>query len=84
MWYEAFQEDSSCLIYISDWFVKSQQVNLWYEDYYGDDNYGVIIKWYEGYEKRKAQKAKRKEELMPSVWYSSGGIGACQKSRKKG
>ena len=32
---------------------------------------GVIIKWYNGYQKRKTQKAKRKEELMPIAWHPS-------------
>ena len=28
-----------------------------------------FIKWHEGYKKRKAQKAKIKEELMPIAWH---------------
>ena len=28
-----------------------------------------MIKWYNGYKKRRAQKAKIKEELMPIAWH---------------
>ena len=30
-----------------------------------------LIEWFDGYQKRKAQKAKIKEELSPIVWYPS-------------
>ena len=37
-----------------------------------DDSYNnKLIKWYNGYRKRKAQKAKIKYELMPIAWQSS-------------
>ena len=32
-------------------------------------NNAFIIKWYHGYQKRKSQKAKIKEELLPIVWH---------------
>ena len=40
----------------------------------GDGNYYYyydykFIKWYEGYKKRKAQKVKIKEELLPTAWH---------------
>ena len=38
------------------------------DDYYNDDE---LIKWYNGYKKRKAQKALIKEELMPITWHQS-------------
>ena len=60
----AARGDPSSLLYVSGWFVTQQQVKLWYDDDYHRDD-GVIIKWYEGYQKRKAQKAKVKEELLP-------------------
>ena len=28
-----------------------------------------MIEWYEGYKKRKSQKAKIKEELLPIAWH---------------
>ena len=39
------------------------------DDYYCDDD--KIVKWYEGHQKHKAQKAKIKDELMPIAWYPS-------------
>ena len=59
---------SSFLIYIPDWFVTQQQVKLWHDDddYYNDDK---LIKWYDGYQKRKAQKAQIKKELRPIAWH---------------
>ena len=51
------------LEYIPDWFVTREGVDMWYDDvdYYDEDNF---FKWYEGYKKRKDQKASIKEELM--------------------
>ena len=43
---------------VPDGFVRSKQVNLWYDDDYYDDDYDKIIEWYESYLRRKAQKAK--------------------------
>ena len=49
---------------------------MWYDDYsdddgghwHGDDNQDKFFEWYNGYQKRKAQKAKVKEELLPIAW----------------
>ena len=41
----------------------------WYWDWDCNDN--EINKWYEGHQKRKAQKAKIKDELMPIAWHPS-------------
>ena len=50
--------------------MTQQQIKSWDEDdYYCDDD--KIVKWYEGHQKRKAQKAKIKDELMPIAWYPS-------------
>ena len=38
-----------------------QQVKLWHDD--------EIIEWHNGYQKRKAQKAKIEEELMHIAWH---------------
>ena len=42
---------------VPDWFVTQEEVKLWHDDndFYDDDE---IIEWYDGYQKRKAQKAK--------------------------
>ena len=52
------------LQYVHGWFVTQEQLKIWddYNDYWNDNE---IIKWYDGYQKRKAQKAQIKKELMP-------------------
>ena len=59
---KAFEEDPSSLIYVPDWFVTQQQVRPW------DDE---LTKWYQDYQKRKAQKAQIKNELMSISWHPS-------------
>ena len=55
---------------------------MWHDDYYDDDgghwdddddddNEDKFFEWYNGYKKRKAQKAKIKKELMPINWHPS-------------
>ena len=68
---KAVQEDSWLLGYVRDWFLTQQQVKLWHydNDFYDDDD--EIIKRYDSYQKRKAQKAKIKEELMRIAWNPS-------------
>ena len=43
--------------------------------YHDDDNYCIdddeLFKWYDGYEKRKAQKAQIEKELTPIAWHPS-------------
>ena len=58
------------LIFVPDWFVTQQQIKIWHDDdeYCNDDE---IIEWYDGYQKRKAQKASIKEELLPITWHPS-------------
>ena len=68
---KAFEEDFFSLKFVPDWFVRPQQVNLWYDDYY---DYGGLWDdddeapgWYEGYQKRKSQKSKNKRR---TIWYA--------------
>ena len=56
------------LQFVPDWFVTYGQLNLWYDDDYVY-SYHEMIEWYNAYKKRKAQKAKMKEELLPISWY---------------
>ena len=45
-----------------------EQVKIWHDDdYYCNNN--ELIKWYDCYQKRKAQKAQIEKELMPTAWY---------------
>ena len=45
------------LEHVPDWFVTQQEIGPW-DDGYHDE----LIKWYEGYQKRKAQKVKTEEK----------------------
>ena len=68
---KAVSHDPSSLQFVSDWFVTQQQVKLWHDD---DDhcNNEELINWYNGYKKRKAQKAKiRWINVMPFAWHPS-------------
>ena len=58
------REGLSSLTYVPDWFVRQQKLNMWYDDYYNDDDYDEVIEWHNGYQKRRVKKAKIKEELM--------------------
>ena len=45
---------------------------MWYDDNEycdDDDDENNFFKWYDGYKKRKAQKAPIKEELLPIAWH---------------
>ena len=57
---EAVERDPRVLKHVPDWFVTLQEV--WHEDFDDDDD---LITWRDAYIKRKTQKAKIKEELMP-------------------
>ena len=59
---KAVRGDPSSLQFITDWFVTKEDIDLWHDYVYSD--WGVS-KLYDGYQKRKAQKASIKEELVP-------------------
>ena len=81
---QAVKEDSSSLQVVPDWFFTQEQIDLWdddkcyewyddgknkfFDDYDDEDNF---FDCYEGYQKRKAQKVKIKEELLPIAWHPS-------------
>ena len=54
---KAVKDDPSSLQHVPDWFVTQQQLDVCFDDV-------ELIEWYEGYKKRKAQKAQIKKELM--------------------
>ena len=58
------------LRYVPDWFVTDRQIKIWHDndEYCNDDK---LIEWYNGYKKRRAQKASIKEELLPIAWHPS-------------
>ena len=61
----AIEVDLYTLVFCSASFVTQEQIKSWCDDDYDDEAPG----WYEGYQKRKAQKAKTKEELLPIAWH---------------
>ena len=62
---KAANNDPSSLRYVPDWFVTREWMCMWYDDsdYYADDE-DNFFKWYDGYKKRKAQKASIKEGFL--------------------
>ena len=66
---KAVQREPKTLEFIPHCFVTQRQTDLWHQDYYRNKSY--IIKWFEGYQKRKAQKAQIEKELMPIAWHPS-------------
>ena len=69
--------------FVSDWFVSQQQLDVWYDDDYWYHN-DEVIEWYDEYKKRKAQKTKIKEELMPIAWYLDRVMDWCMSENKTG
>ena len=62
------------LLCVPKWFVTQQQVKLWHDDddfYDDDDDDDELVEWYDGRQKRKAQKAQLKKELMLIAWHPS-------------
>ena len=69
------------LKYVPNWFVIQEQVKIWHgHDYYCNNGFS---KWYEGYQKRKAQKAKIKDELIPISWHPPRWWDWCMPGDKK-
>ena len=62
------QSDPSSLQFVPDRFVTEEQIDVWYyDDECCDDD--ELIEWYNGYQKRMAQKTKIKEELEFIAWH---------------
>ena len=70
------------LQYVPDQFVTYQQIKSWHDDddYRNDER---IVDRYEGYQKRKAHKAKTKEELMPIAWHPNRVMDWCMSEDEK-
>ena len=51
---------------ILDWFVIQHLLKIWH-----DNDEDKFFEWYDGYKKRKAQKASIKEELLSIPWHPS-------------
>ena len=71
---DTVQEEPFTFHFVPDLFVTQQELKT-LDDYHGLCNNDRLTKWYDGYQKRKAQKAKIKEELLliachPSRWWN--------------
>ena len=75
MYEKSVEVDLLSLKYVPDWFVRKQQIGPWDDD--------VIIKWYDGYKKCKAQKTKIKEELLPIAWHPDPVMDWCMREDEK-
>ena len=79
---KAAKDDPSSLQFLPDWFVTQQQMDVWYDDKYWDHD-DEIIQWCKSYKKRKAQKAKIKEELLPIAWNPNRVMDWCMSEDEK-
>ena len=71
------------LLFVPDWFVTQQQIDVWYDgNHVYNDN--QMIKWYDGYKTRRVQKAKVKEELLPIAWHPDCVMDWCMSEDEKG
>ena len=62
MYDNVVRSDLYSLQFVPDWFAIQEQLKTWYyDDQYCDDD--ELIEWYDGYQKRKGQKASIKKEL---------------------
>ena len=63
---------------VPDWFVTQQQLDVLY--IYNDNE---MIRWYDGYKARKAQKLKIKDELFPTACHPDRIVDWCMSEDKK-
>ena len=70
---EVAQKGLFVLKHVPDWFVLQGQLKLLdkYKIFCINQLYDKAIKWYNGYQKSKAQKVKIKEEFLPIAWHPS-------------
>ena len=68
---------------VPDCLVTQQQIDIWYDDDYVDYDDYEMIKWHKDYKRRKTQKAKIKEELLPIAWHPDRVIDWCMPEDKK-
>ena len=61
-------EDPWLLMYVPDWFLMQGLIQIWHDDNDYCNNDDKLVEWYDGYQKRRVQKAKIKEELIPIAW----------------
>ena len=64
---EAVEKSPEFLMFVPDWFVPDCFETL--QEMCNEDFDDALITWRDAYIKRKTQKAKIKEELMPVAWH---------------
>ena len=79
---DAVKDDPSSLQFVPNWFVTQQKIDVWYDDDYQYDD-DEMIEWYDSYKKRKTQKAKIKEELLPIAWHPDRVMDQCMPEDEK-
>ena len=80
--YKAVRDDLSFLENVPDWLMTQGQVKIRHGDNgYCNDN--ELIKWYQGYEKRKTQEAQIEKELMHITCHSSRWSDWCMSEDEK-
>ena len=69
--YKAVRRYLFSLQFVPDWFETQQQLKIWHDYWFVSQQQLAVwyTEWYEGYKKRKAQKAKIKEALLPIAWH---------------
>ena len=63
----AIEANLCTLVFCPDWFVIQEQIKSWCNDDCDNEAPG----WHDCYQKRKAQEAQIKEELVPIAWHPS-------------
>ena len=80
---DVVQRYPSSLQFVPDRFVTQQQIKIWHDYRCPCHNEDSLLKWYNDYYKRKAQKAKIKEELLHIAWHPDRVIDWCISEDKK-
>ena len=79
---DALRDYLFSLEFVPDWLATQQQIKIWRDNnyIYNDER---LIKWYEGYQKHKAQKAQIKKELMAIALHPSRYWNWCMSEKKR-
>ena len=82
---EVVQEGSYLVEYVPDWLVLEGQLKILddYKGFYNNYSYDRLNKWHDGYQKRKSQKARIKEELLPIAWHPDRVMDWCMSEDEK-
>ena len=79
---KAVHRNAWSLKHVPDWFVTQGQIKLRHDND-GYHNHNCLIKWYDGYQEPKAQKAQIKKELLPITWHPDRVMDWCMSGDEK-